>query len=58
MVGQNYVLEFLISVLKSRDYRGTAYVKGDIYWNVGSLHVYENQFYLIENYIETGIPWM
>lgn len=27
---------------------------GPIYWGAGSLHLYEAQFYLIENYIKTG----
>lgn len=27
---------------------------GRIYWNAGSLHVYEKQFYLVEHYIKTG----
>jgi thymidylate synthase len=31
-------------------------VRGDIYWQVGSLHVYEKDFYLVDNYYETGAP--
>lgn len=27
---------------------------GDIYWNVGSLHVYERHFYLVDHYIKTA----
>ena len=27
---------------------------GDIYWQAGSLHVYESQFYLLEHYLNTG----
>jgi thymidylate synthase len=27
---------------------------GDIYWQVGSLHVYEKDFYLVDNYYKTG----
>jgi thymidylate synthase len=27
---------------------------GDIYWNAGSLHVYERHFYLVDHYMETG----
>lgn len=27
---------------------------GDIFWNVGSLHVYDRQFYLVDHYIKTG----
>lgn len=27
---------------------------GPIVWNAGSIHIYEKQFYLIENFIETG----
>lgn len=27
---------------------------GNIHWNVGSLHVYDRQFYLVDHYIKTG----
>lgn len=27
---------------------------GDIYWQCGSLHVYEKDFYLVDNYFKTG----
>jgi len=27
---------------------------GDIIWNVGSLHVYESQFYLLDHFSKTG----
>jgi thymidylate synthase len=27
---------------------------GDIYWNAGSLHIYDRQFYLVDNYVKTG----
>lgn len=29
--------------------------RGSIYWNAGSLHIYERHFYLVEHYIDTGI---
>jgi thymidylate synthase len=29
--------------------------RGYIYWNVGSLHIYERHFYLVDYYIKTGI---
>jgi len=28
--------------------------RGHIYWNVGSLHIYEAQFYLVDNFYKTG----
>lgn len=27
---------------------------GDMFWNVGSLHLYSSQFYLVEHFIKTG----
>lgn len=27
---------------------------GKLYWNVGSIHVYEKQFYLVDHYMKTG----
>ena len=27
---------------------------GDIHWNVGSLHIYDRQFYLVDHYVATG----
>jgi len=44
----------LIAVAKSLNSRGKDYLLGDIYWSAGSLHIYERQFYLIDNYIKTG----
>jgi thymidylate synthase len=29
---------------------------GEMYWTSGSLHLYENQFYLLDHYIKTGDP--
>jgi len=43
---QKYVLKKLASQLKCE--------VGDIHWNAGSLHVYQNQFYLLEHYLQTG----
>jgi thymidylate synthase len=43
---QKYVLDKLAVDLKIE--------AGDIIWNVGSLHFYEQQFYLIENWYHTG----
>lgn len=34
--------------------RGKPYKVGKIFWNVGSLHIYERQFYLIDHYYKTG----
>lgn len=47
---QKYVLE---EVRNELQYRGKYYTTGEIFWNVGSLHVYERQFYLIDHYIKT-----
>lgn len=30
------------------------YELGDIFWNAGSLHVYDRQFYLVDHYANTG----
>lgn len=49
---QKYVLDNLVA-----DYNlatGKDVKAGDIIWSVGSLHLYERQFYLLENYIKTG----
>jgi thymidylate synthase len=27
---------------------------GDIHWSAGSLHIYDRQFYLVDNYVKTG----
>lgn len=41
-------------VLTELNNRGNSYELGNIYWNVGSLHVYSRQFYLLEHYLMTG----
>lgn len=43
---QDYVLEHMCKDLNMN--------RGHIYWNVGSLHIYESQFYLVDNYYNTG----
>jgi thymidylate synthase len=43
---QQHVLNRVASELK--------YVPGDIYWQVGSLHLYERDFYLVDHYVRTG----
>lgn len=43
---QKYVLQSLANEL-SVDV-------GDIHWCVGSLHIYERQFYLVDHYVKTG----
>lgn len=48
---QFYMLSLVTNKLNSR---GNNYVLGNIHWNAGSLHIYERQFYLIDNYIQTG----
>lgn len=44
----------LVELIASLNARGNNYLLGDIHWSAGSLHVYERQFYLIDNYIKTG----
>ena len=48
---QKYILE---QVRDELQYRGKFYTCGEIIWNVGSLHIYERQFYLIDHYIKTN----
>ena len=43
----------LKEVVEELNYRGKSYSMGEIFWNVGSLHIYERQFYLVDNYIKT-----
>jgi thymidylate synthase len=47
---QEYVLNRVRDELENR---GKKYTVGKIIWNVGSLHVYERQFYLIDHYNKT-----
>ena len=49
---QSYILDRLVENVNHRT--GQKYERGDIHWNVGSLHVYERHFYLVEHYIKTG----
>lgn len=49
---QKWVLDKLVSDLNGR--KSLGYKAGDIHWNVGSLHVYERNFYLIDHYVKTG----
>ena len=49
---QLYVLTSLVDKLNSIS--GFSYEVGNITWQVGSLHLYSNQFYLIDHYIKTG----
>lgn len=48
---QSHVLDHLIQELSAR---GKFYSRGEIYWNAGSLHIYERQFYLVDHYIKSG----
>lgn len=50
---QNWVLKTLAEDL-SRSVGGSEVVPGMIYWNVGSLHVYERDFYLVDNWYRCG----
>lgn len=47
---QSYVLDHLIHELQNR---GKFYGRGNIIWNVGSLHIYERHFYLVDHYLKT-----
>jgi thymidylate synthase len=47
---QSYVLDELISELAQRS---KFYQRGNIYWNAGSLHIYERHFYLVDHYSKT-----
>lgn len=49
---QGLVLNDLTKSLKEHKYVNLE--PGQIIWNCGSLHLYENQFYLIDHFIETG----
>lgn len=50
---QLHVLTKLVENLNKGD-PSRNYSVGDIVWNVGSLHVYERHFYLVDNYAYTG----
>lgn len=50
---QKWVLEKLVSTLNTHC-NGRHHEVGTIYWSVGSLHVYDRHFYLVDNYINTG----
>jgi thymidylate synthase len=47
---QSYVIDKVIETLKQR---GKPYERGKIFWNVGSLHVYERHFYLVDHFSKT-----
>lgn len=49
---QKYVLNCLVDYVNAG--RGENYTPGTIIWNVGSLHVYERHFYLVDHYNKTG----
>lgn len=50
---QKWVLEELVATL-NKYCEGRQHKVGRIYWNVGSLHLYERQFYLVDHYIQSG----
>ena len=47
---QSHVLDKVIEVLAQR---GKPYQRGMIFWNVGSLHLYERHFYLVHHFTKT-----
>ena len=48
---QNYVLDRVIADLQIQ---WPGLMKGPIYWNCGSIHLYERQFYLVNHFNKTG----
>lgn len=48
---QLHVLEDLTNNL---NWQGANVERGEIYWNAGSLHIYERQFYLVDHFIKSG----
>lgn len=50
---QKWVLEELVATL-NKYCGGRQHEVGKIYWNTGSLHLYERQFYLVHHYLKTG----
>lgn len=51
---QRFVQESLVYRYNSENPSLKPIVSGNITWQVGSLHVYENQFYLIDHYIKSN----
>jgi len=51
---QLYVLELLTKTVSAESNK--EYEVGNIIWNARSLHVYQNQFYLVDHYAKTGEP--
>jgi thymidylate synthase len=50
---QKYVIKKLLNDINN-DNENDNIKLGDIIWNVGSLHLYQTQFYLIDHFIKTG----
>lgn len=52
---QKHVQDKLVVDLNTEWQQGGSIIQaGDIYWQVGSLHVYEKDFYLVDNFFKTG----
>lgn len=49
---QKFVLDAVVECVNTR--ANTTHTAGNIHWNVGSLHVYDRQFYLVDHYMKTG----
>lgn len=49
---QKFVLEAVVECVNKQ--ANQKYEVGSILWNVGSLHVYDRQFYLVDHYSKTG----
>jgi thymidylate synthase len=51
---QKYVQDKLVYDYNCGTKKADKIVPGNIIWQVGSLHAYENQYYLIDHYSKTG----
>lgn len=53
---QKHVQMKLVADLNNEPGETEEIVAGDIHWQVGSLHVYEKDFYLVDNFYRSGLP--
>ena len=51
---QRFIFDQLYNDLADNYADSTHFLKGAIIWNVGSLHMYEPQFYLLDHFSKTG----
>lgn len=50
---QKFIQDDVVRDLRSQ---GVDVQAGEIYWQVGSLHIYEKDFFIVDYYAQTGIP--